>query len=62
MGADGSKVRMRTAIKDMRGHIAELLAKAVNQGALDQAITAADKQKLMPFLKGLCRSRHRIRL
>ena len=44
------------------GHIAELLAKAVNQGALDQAITAADKQKLMPFLKGLCRSRHRIRL
>jgi monoamine oxidase len=51
MGADGSKIRMRTAINDMRGHIAELLAKAVNQGALDQAISAADKQKLMPFLK-----------
>ncbi|PZO75239.1 MAG: hypothetical protein DI640_04260 [Sphingomonas taxi] len=51
MGENGSKIRMRTAINDMRGHIAELLAKALNQGALDQAVTAADKQKLMPFLK-----------
>lgn len=51
MGDDGKKIRMRTAINDMRGHIAELLAKAINQGSLDQAVTAADKQKLMPFLK-----------
>ncbi len=51
MGADGRKIRMRTAINDTRGHIAELLAKALNQGALDQSITAADKARLMPFLK-----------
>ena len=51
MANDGSKLRMRTAINDMRGHIAELLGKALNQGALDQAITAADKAKLLPFLK-----------
>jgi monoamine oxidase len=51
MGADGGKIRMRTAINDMRGKIAELLAKAINQGSLDQAITPADKAKLLPFLK-----------
>jgi monoamine oxidase len=48
---DGNKLRMRTAINDARGHIAELLAKAVNQGALDTALTAEDKAKLLPFLK-----------
>ena len=48
---NGDKFRMRTAINDTRGHIAELLAKAVNQGALDAAVTPEDKAKLMPFLK-----------
>ncbi len=48
---NGSKLRMRTAINDTRGHIAELLAKAVNQGALDQALSAEEKAKLLPFLK-----------
>jgi monoamine oxidase len=51
MGADGNKLRMRTAINDTRGHIAELLAKAINQGSLDSALTLADKEKLLPFLK-----------
>ncbi len=51
MANDGSKLRMRTAINDMRGHIAQLLAKALNQNALDQSISAADKAKLLPFLK-----------
>ncbi|MDB5737715.1 MAG: hypothetical protein JWO65_1383 [Sphingomonas bacterium] len=51
MAADGSRIRMRTAINDMRGYVSELLSKAINQGALDQAITAADKEKLLPFLK-----------
>ncbi len=50
MGADGSKLRMRTAINDMRGHIAELLAKAIDQGSLDQALSPADKARLRPFL------------
>lgn len=48
---DGSKFRMRTAINDMRGHIGELLEKAVNQGSLDAALTPEDKAKLIPFLK-----------
>lgn len=51
MAADGSKIRMRTAINDMRGRIAELLAKAIDQGSLDQSITPADKARLRPFLK-----------
>jgi monoamine oxidase len=51
VGNDGNKFKMRAAINDTRGHIAELLAKAVNQGALDQALSAEDKAKLMPFLK-----------
>ena len=51
MGDDGSKIRMRTAINDMRGRIAELLAKAINQGSLDRELTAADRERLTPFLK-----------
>ncbi|GGB60697.1 flavin monoamine oxidase family protein [Blastomonas aquatica] len=48
---NGSRLRMRTAVNDMRGHVAELLAKAVNQGALDQALSLDEKAKLLPFLK-----------
>jgi monoamine oxidase len=48
---NGDKLRMRTAINDTRGHISELLAKAINQGSLDQALTQEDKAKLLPFLK-----------
>lgn len=51
MANDGKKLRMRTAINDTRGYISELLAKAVDQGKLDQALTAEDKAKLLPFLK-----------
>ncbi|MCE3519135.1 hypothetical protein LXJ58_30765, partial [Escherichia coli] len=51
MADDGSKIRMRTAINDMRGRIAELLAKAIGKGALDTELTVADREKLMPFLK-----------
>ncbi|UVO55199.1 FAD-dependent oxidoreductase [Sphingomonas sp. SUN039] len=47
---NGDKLRMRTAINDTRGHISELLAKAINQGSLDQALTPEDKSKLLPFL------------
>ncbi len=52
VGKDGGKIRMRTAINDTRGHVSELLAKAVNQGSLDQALTSEDKARLLPFLKG----------
>ncbi len=49
---DAGRIRMRAAINDTRGYLAELLAKAVNQGALDQAVSAADRAKLLPLLKG----------
>jgi len=47
----GKPVRMRTAINDTRGYMAELLAKAVNQGALDTAVSGDEKALLLPFLK-----------
>lgn len=37
--------------KDMRGHVSELLAKSLRQGALDGAITAEDREKLLEGLK-----------
>ena len=36
----------------MRGHVAELLAKAVQRGALDQEVTAQDKERMLAFLRG----------
>jgi monoamine oxidase len=48
---DGTKLRQRVAVNDMRGHLAELLSKAISKGALDQELTAADKEKLLPFLR-----------
>jgi monoamine oxidase len=51
MGEDGTRVRLRAAVNDMRGYVSEMLSKALSQGALDQSVSAADKQKLLPFLK-----------
>ncbi|MEX2570585.1 MAG: FAD-dependent oxidoreductase [Gemmatimonadota bacterium] len=44
------KVRLREVTSDMWGHTTELLAKAVNQGALDQQLTTEDKERLLEFL------------
>ena len=44
-------MQIRQAVNDSRGHIAELLAKAVNRQALDQELNAADRQNLLGFLK-----------
>ncbi len=50
--APGQKpILMRQAINDTRGHVSELLAKAVNQGALDQDLTPHDKERMLAFLK-----------
>lgn len=46
------KVRLRELESDLRGNVGELLAKAVNQGALDQQISTEDKQRLIQFLVG----------
>ena len=48
---DTPAIQMRQAINDTRGHISELLTKAIDKGALDQDLTADDKARLRPFLK-----------
>ncbi|MEE6258998.1 flavin monoamine oxidase family protein [Plantactinospora sonchi] len=44
-------VRYRTAKADVYGYISELLAKATDQGALDDRLTATDKERLLSFLQ-----------
>ncbi|MFN3512818.1 MAG: flavin monoamine oxidase family protein [Phenylobacterium sp.] len=51
-GSGGGKpVQMRQGVNDTRGHISELLAKAIRKGALDEELTAEDREKLLPFLR-----------
>ncbi len=40
----------RTAKADMYGYVSELLAKALDQGALDQRLSTEDKDRLLTFL------------
>ncbi len=47
----GKPIEMRQAVNDTRGAISELLSKAVNRGALDQELTARDKERLLAFLR-----------
>jgi monoamine oxidase len=47
----GKPIQLRRAVNDARGHVSELLAKAINQGALDQAMNPADKARMAAFLK-----------
>ena len=46
----GRPVTARRAITDTRGYIAELLAKAVDAGSLDSALTAEDKERILQML------------
>ena len=48
---EGRPIRQAQAINDARGHVSELLAKCVQQGALDQAFTQDDHTVVMEFLK-----------
>jgi monoamine oxidase len=48
---DQQPIEQRQAINDMRGHVAELLAKAIRQGALDEEITADDHERMLAFLR-----------
>lgn len=43
-------IQMRQAIFDYRGHMAELLTKCVNKGALDDTFSADDRDKLMAVM------------
>ena len=45
------RMRIREYHNDMRGYTTELLAKALDQGALDQQLTKEDIEKLIDFLK-----------
>jgi monoamine oxidase len=47
----GKPIAMRQAVNDARGEISELLGKAVNSGALDQELTAHDKERMIAFLR-----------
>ena len=46
----GRRMRQREIKADMRGHTAELLAKAADQDALDRELTADDKEQLISYL------------
>jgi monoamine oxidase len=47
----GKPYLQRQAINDTRGHVSELLAKAIKGGALDQDVTAEDKERMISFLR-----------
>lgn len=47
----GKPVEQRQVIHDTRGYIAELLAKAINQHALDEAFSHDDAERMLEFLQ-----------
>jgi monoamine oxidase len=48
---DGRPQRNRQVINDIRGYIAELAAKAIDDDALTQAVTTEDKERLRALLR-----------
>jgi len=48
---DGRPIRYREINTDYRGHIAELLSKVTDQGALDEVMTDEDKERLLTSLR-----------
>jgi monoamine oxidase len=47
----GKAIEQREAINDTRGHVAELLAKCLDQNALNQEMTADDRERMLAFLR-----------
>ncbi len=47
----GTAVPERRVVNDTRGHVSELLAKCIKKGALDQEITAGDRERMIEFLR-----------
>ena len=47
----GKPFRLRQAMADTRGHVSELLSKAINRGRLDDALNAEDRDRMTAFLK-----------
>ncbi|MGC2333820.1 MAG: FAD-dependent oxidoreductase [Candidatus Acidiferrales bacterium] len=51
-GLNGGKpVQQRQVVNDTRGHVSELLAKAIGGGSLDREISPADKERMLEFLR-----------
>jgi monoamine oxidase len=51
-GLNGGKaVEQRQVVNDTRGHVSELLAKAIGRGSLDQEISPDDKERMLEFLR-----------
>jgi monoamine oxidase len=48
---DGRPVEQREVINDTRGRVAELLAKAIRQGAPEQEVTSEDRERMLAFLQ-----------
>ncbi|QHC35303.1 FAD-dependent oxidoreductase [Komagataeibacter xylinus] len=46
----GHPIQLRQAFNDTRGFVSELLAKAINQHALDAELTAHDQERMIAFL------------
>jgi monoamine oxidase len=46
----GAPIRNRQLVNDTRGFVAELLSKAVNKNALDEELTALDRETFLDFL------------
>ena len=49
---DGQPIQSRRVHHDTAGHIAELLAKAINKNALDDELSPQDKGRVLDFLRG----------
>jgi monoamine oxidase len=47
----GNPMVQRQVVNDTRGHVSELLAKCVRNGALDQEITPTDRDRMLSFLR-----------
>jgi monoamine oxidase len=48
---DGRALEQREIVTDTRGHVSELLAKCLNQGALDKTFDTNDHDRMIEFLK-----------
>lgn len=47
----GKAIVQRQAINDARGEVAELLAKCISQGSLDQTLSKEDRDRILTFLR-----------
>ena len=49
----GKRVRLRAARADLDGYVAELLSKAISESALNETVTAEDRERLLEYLRSM---------